>query len=61
MDFLLIANYLMANFSHTDEYDGYIQGFSKIINNFEDRQKWSIVEFLSNKMLSCYNSLKCNY
>ena len=51
-EFSLITKYFISYFSFTSDHDVFLQGFTKIINNFIERQKWSIVEFISDKMLS---------
>ena len=55
-EFSLIAKYFISYFSFPSDRDVFMQGFTKIINNFIERQKWSIVEFISDKMLSLEES-----
>lgn len=50
-EFSLIAKYILSIFNSTTNKDFFINGFKKIINNFKDREKWGIVEFLCLKML----------
>ena len=51
-EFSLIAKYIIAYFSFDENHEIFVEGFIKIIKNFIERQKWGIVEFLSNKILS---------
>lgn len=50
-EFSLIGKYLVSLFALPENKELFIDGFKKIITNFKDREKWGIVEYLSNKML----------
>ncbi len=51
-EYNIIARYLLAYFSFPEDKNTFYENFKRIINNFKEREKWSIVEFLSEKMLS---------
>ncbi len=51
-EYNLIARYLLAVFSYDTDKQLFFSNFQKIINNFKEREKWAIVEFLARKMYS---------
>ncbi|MBU1076719.1 MAG: hypothetical protein KKH98_05460, partial [Spirochaetes bacterium] len=53
-EFSLIAKYLISILNMHEDKELFINGFMKIITNFKEREKWGIVEYLAQKMLSIH-------
>jgi len=49
-EYNLIARYIIAVLSYPEDTKRFFDGFEKVINNFRERAKWGIVEYLSKRM-----------
>lgn len=50
-EFNIVARYILAILSYDKNKELFYSGFEKIINNFKEREKWGIVEYLCRRML----------